>query len=140
MSGNPFDGNGPAPSPYDIPRRVDGGQSAQPDHQSVRFDAASQTGSPAAKAFLNHVIKAVGVAMEQRELTTAKRLAKLMSEQRKRIDVLERQLDVERQKNAEAIGQVLGDFMDDGPSMDQLERMADQHRKDMAFKSRRTKK
>ncbi len=135
MSGNPFRND--QQNPYDLPMvngKQIGGGSPQQSGMEVLFDAATQSASPAGKAMIDAMMAQLRAEQAAQIKTAVSAMAKATKPLVDRIKTLERQLDVKRSDTAAAIQSEIDGFLgaeDDGPTLDELNRMASDHKKQM---------
>lgn len=142
MSQNPFRTTG-TPNLHDIPMQeaarakaqAGGSQAVGSDVVTMSLDGKNT--NPAGKAFLDHLIGAVRVAMNSREKAMADVLADQLAPALNRIEALEVAIDVQRQEVQDAIRTASAGFLgeteedSDTPTMEELTRQHKQHMKTM---------
>ncbi len=131
MSGNPFRNGGD--NPFDKPmingQPIGGTRSAQ-DPNAVVYDSQTDSVNLAGQALIQSIMRQV----DKRTLSAddiAGAMAEMISPMLKRITTLERQLDVRRDDTAAAIQQQIDSFMGDEPTLDDLNKMAADHKQRM---------
>ncbi|WP_299356071.1 hypothetical protein [uncultured Shimia sp.] len=139
---NPFKDTGT--NPYDLPGGPSATRSANSDgmigigggvgikgDQIVTMDAAAGTVNPAGQALLRFILGRV----DQREAAMAEVIGKLIAKHiqpyERRIDELEKALDQARSDVSDAIRTSVVGYLDDAPTLDELDKMAKRHKKTM---------
>ncbi|WP_425043978.1 hypothetical protein [Primorskyibacter sp. S87] len=132
---NPFRGGGSvnrADVPHYEGRPITGGGGDAGQH-SLHYDPATKTGSPNVNSLIDLIVKKVRTERRKALEKTITEIMAVVQSQDTRIKSLEAALQIEQKRVTEAIGkaveQATGD--DPAPTLDELEAMAAQHKRDM---------